>query len=88
MEMIYYDFFRKQLHIGDYVIFRKTGTNGFTDTLCIGVIYSFAFNTAHIKITNIVDGYDFWIGGKASVMCKNTIKLTDKQCDKVESGEL
>lgn len=78
-----YDFFGKQIHLGDLVILRKYVGKNNADALCIGEVVKFYPNTVAVDIKHIIEGYDCVIGQIVKVNSKSTVKLTHEQVHKI-----
>ena len=50
-----YDFFEKQVHIGDYVFLRKYVAKNCSDALCIGKVVKFNPTTIAVEIIKIIE---------------------------------
>lgn len=76
-----YDFFEKQVHIGDYVFLRKYVAKNYSDALCIGKVVKFNPTTIAVEIIKIIEGDNIILGKTANVYSDFTIKLSEEQCN-------
>ena len=76
-----YDFFEKQVHIGDYVFLRKYVAKNCINALCIGKVVKFNPTTIAVEIIKTIEGYDIVLGKIANVHSDFTIKLSEEQCN-------
>lgn len=76
-----YDYFGKQIHLGDLVILRKYVGKNNADALCIGEIVKFNPTTIAVEIIKIIEGYDIVLGKIANIHSEFTIKLSEEQCN-------
>lgn len=74
-----YDYFGKQIHLGDLIILRKYVGKNNADALCIGEIVKFCPNTVVVDIKHSIDGSDYVIGKIAKVNSEFTVKLNQEQ---------
>ena len=76
-----YDYFGKQIHLGDLVILRKYVGKNNADALCIGKVVKFNPTTIAVEIIKTIEGYDIVLGKIANVHSDFTIKLSEEQCN-------